>query len=47
MKFMHKKSKSLETINLRASKLDVYIQITLAKDKPVFICKSTYIKVTL
>ncbi|WP_348735316.1 spiralin lipoprotein [Spiroplasma endosymbiont of Ammophila pubescens] len=39
--------KALETVNLEAGKVDVYVQITPAKDKTVVIGKSEYIKVTL
>ncbi|MFU0251992.1 spiralin lipoprotein [Spiroplasma sp. Moj] len=42
------KGKTLEeTVNLEAGKVDVYVQITPAKDKTVVIGKSGYIKVTL
>ncbi|MFW4370809.1 MAG: spiralin lipoprotein [Spiroplasma sp. hy2] len=42
------KGKALEeTVNLKADKVDVYVQITPAKDKTVVIGKSGYIKVTL
>ncbi|MFJ1522299.1 spiralin lipoprotein [Spiroplasma sp. ald] len=42
------KGKALEeTVNLKAGKVDVYVQITPAKDKTVVIGKSGYIKVTL
>lgn len=41
------KDKALETVNLEAGKVDVYVQITPAKDKTIFIGKSGYIKVTL
>ncbi|PQP78118.1 Spiralin [Spiroplasma sp. ChiS] len=38
---------SLTTINLEEGKVEVYVQITPAKDKNVVIGKSEYIKVTL
>lgn len=41
------KGKALEIVNLEAGKVDVYVQITPAKDKTVVIGKSGYIKVTL
>ncbi|AXF96601.1 spiralin lipoprotein [Spiroplasma phoeniceum] len=39
--------KALDTVNLKAGNVDVYVQITPAKDKTVVIGKSGYIKVTL
>ncbi|ALA97575.1 spiralin [Spiroplasma kunkelii CR2-3x] len=41
------KGKALDNVNLEASKVDIYVQITPAKDKTVVIGKSGYIKVTL
>lgn len=45
--YKNSKGTALETIDLEAGKVDVYVQITPAKDKTVVIGKSGYIKVTL
>ncbi|WP_241568681.1 spiralin lipoprotein [Spiroplasma endosymbiont of Megaselia nigra] len=41
------KGKALDTVDLGSDKVDVYVQITPAKNKTVVIGKSEYIKVTL
>ncbi|WP_338989529.1 spiralin lipoprotein [Spiroplasma endosymbiont of Seladonia tumulorum] len=45
--YANNNGKALETVNLEEGKVDVYVQITPAKDKTVVIGKSGYIKVTL
>lgn len=45
--YANNKGKALETVKLEAGKVDVYVQITPAKDKTVVIGKSGYIRITL
>ncbi|WFG95624.1 spiralin lipoprotein [Spiroplasma citri] len=45
--YQDNKGESLTTINLEGGNVEVYVQITPAKDKTVVIGKSGYIKVTL